>query len=133
MDEKIQKRIKEEMDILAAIKTKMSIHEEWGQEDARMIYTTIRMNKKSEESEIRPKNKKKQNKLKLGQRYDFKEMPGNATNKQLEFIQFLRKKAKEGELKISVSVENVPKMKYEDADREIKRLKEKLGWPDKEE
>jgi len=129
-----QKRIEEEMNLLIEIKQKMSIAEPWALEDARAVYNKIQLEEKTEpEKKKIAKNNEKKKGLELGSRYDFTEKQGQATNKQLEFIQVLRKKAKEGELKISISVDNVPKMKYEEADNEIKRLKEKLGWPNKEE
>lgn len=132
MNETIQKQVEQEIKLYKEIKSQLNIHEEMQIEDARIIFNkiTIQENKPSTEKK---EQKKKKKGLQLGKRYDFKEMPGQATNKQLEFIQFLRSKAKEGELKISVTVENVPKMKYEEADNEIKRLKEKLKWPDKQE
>lgn len=132
ISEEEQKRIKEEMDLFSAIKTKMNVHEHWTLEDARIVFNKIHCIEGGKKQTSENKKQKKKG-LNLGTKYSFTERPGQATNKQLEFIQFLRKKAEEGELKISLTVENVPKMKYEDADREIKRLKEKLGWKDKEE
>ena len=78
---------------------------------------------KEEKSEEKPKKK-----MEYSHKYKFSQKPGHATNSQLSFIQELKTQAKEELLKIEVDVEGVPKMKYELADSEIKRLKKKLGW-----
>ena len=77
------------------------------------------------------KDEKEKKKMELKNKYTFSQKPGHATNTQLAFIQDLRAKAKEGSLEIDVDLESVPKMTFEQADKEIKRLREKLGWKNK--
>ena len=77
-------------------------------------------------------NKKEKKKLEYKHKYKFSQKPGHATNKQLSFIQELREKNEEKILEIEVDVENVPKMSFDDANKEIRRLKKELGWKQKE-
>lgn len=91
--------------------------------------------KKTETKKEEPKNEKQNDgkkKLEFTHKYTFSQKPGKATNKQLSFIQELRKQNEEKILEIEVDVENVPKMSFDDANNEIRRLKKDLGWKQKE-
>jgi hypothetical protein len=121
----IHSQVEEEIKLLNEIRKKMNIIEKWNVEDARAIYQRIQVREYTEQHTA-----KKQSYCET--KYDFTEQKGHATNKQLSFIQYLRKQANEGEMSISITVDNVLKLTVEEADNEIKRLKDKLNWKDRE-
>lgn len=83
--------------------------------------------------EVKKENNNTGNKKKLEykHKYTFAQKPGHATNKQLSFIQELREQNEERILEIEVDIENVPKLSFDDANKEIRRLKQELGWKEK--
>jgi hypothetical protein len=85
-----------------------------------------------EESKVEKEEKSQKKKLEFKYKYTFSQKPGKATNKQLSFIQELRMQNEEKLLEIEVDVENVPKMSFDEANNEIRRLKKDLGWKQKE-
>jgi hypothetical protein len=145
---------------LLKIKKEMRLPEQFREEDARIVFEQVgnerrkleignekdkRQDKIFEQKQIQQtpvkteenhngqltKEEKEKRKMELKEKYHFSQKPGQATNTQLAFIQELRKKAKEPTLEIDVDLESVPKMKFSEADQEIKRLRGKLGWKDK--
>lgn len=154
--------IDKSMKRLMQIKKKMKLPEQFREEDARAVFEDVSDEKRKmqigEEKDKRQekifdrtpaqqpqpqqqtqkngqltKEEKEKNKMELKQRYHFSQKPGHATNTQLAFIQELRKKASEQTIEIDVDLESVPKMTFSEADKEIKRLRNKLGWKDKQE
>jgi hypothetical protein len=147
--------IDKSMDRLMNIKKKMKIPEYFCEDDARTVFEDVshemRMHHISEEKDKRTekilerkaiqqplqqngqkgKGEKEKMKMELRAKYHFSQKPGQATNTQLAFIQELRAKANEKQLEIDVDQESVPKMTFSQADQEIKRLKNELGWKDK--
>ena len=154
-DELIEKSMKR----LMQIKSKMKLPEHFREEDARAIFEDVSSEKrkmqigeekdkrqdkiferKSPTAQQQPqqnnqptKDEKEKMSAELKQKYHFSQKPGHATNTQLAFIQDLRTKAKEPQIEINVDLESVPKMTFTEADHEIKRLRNKLGWKDKQE
>jgi ATP/maltotriose-dependent transcriptional regulator MalT len=150
--------INKSMERLIQIKKKMKLPEQYREEDARSIFEDVSHEKRKlqigEEKDKRQdkiferkapatqqqtqnngqltKDEKEKMKMELKHRYHFSQKPGHATNTQLAFIQELRKKANEQTIEIDVDLESVPKMTFSDADKEIKRLRAKLGWKDKQ-
>jgi len=89
--------------------------------------------KKKEKPKEKETEKKEKKKMEFRHKYTFSQKPGHATNKQLSFIQELREQNSEKLIEIEVDIENVPKMSFDDANKEIRRLKQELGWKQQKE
>ena len=150
--------IRESMGLLEEVKKQMELPKRWIEADAYYVFKEVSKERRAFKSIYKnnPKNITKMNKiintepqekknnkpidtkkedtkkkLEYKHKYKFSQKPGHATNSQLSFIQELKEKAEEELLKIDVDVENVPVMVFQDANIEIRRLKDKLGWKDK--
>lgn len=82
-------------------------------------------------TEMANNGEKEKKKMEFRHKYQFSQKPGHATNKQLSFIQELRDQNDEKTIEIEVDIENVPKMSFDEANKEIRRLKQELGWKQK--